>query len=974
MRPRQVVDAVRWVMDGLIREKAQSAAIAQQYGDLVADARRRASECLSLLRQGAWMEARELAARQPALLDTLAALHDPALARWPEFCKRYGLADPPGLSVRELDELQEGLRALEKLEPLLDEWRIQNLRREPAHVRLQTLWRLIRADPAGPFWRDDARVFEEPSLVELANAFSKAMVSGRLEECWRLQGFVARKEWKNPTALKVARKWEQELQALGPKTAHDRAAEIVRLLHERFQEQDVAGAKAKVKEFEALRFFLSDTGMPISGETAATADAAMQWIELQQSEEERRRNGAARLAGLRALHGLHTATREQLEEALRAVEEVPPEEPWEEDQLAVRMRIGQFVAQERRARAVKWLSAAAVIVATGTGMAWGVMKHRANQNAERLADQAIGFLEAGRLADAEGVLDSARQLGLDKHEVIVHASASLVAAQASRLKDDQQFEVLITEAGDPSTASARAASVDKAETRVSSTAQRERVAAWRAAYEAATQERQRARDAHFTDRVKTIAEQLADLSKGDPALEGAMQALIAIDAQIRSMETEPRISLPAKEALAPTRKRADRLSAEWAALRNERERHAAREADNAQLALAVTSPAAYAAGLRSFVDRWPDDQRAAEYRRAAGDEIAWEMVTDWSTRMRAFSGKPLPTSLTQQEKLAAALDDHVARHPLSPYKEDALVARALVSPSREWESWVEEFSKSPYVGLGLARVADGKVWYTRRSDSNFNKNSPHQSFRVIHSVDTLNASTLKTVPTDSILYLGDSPQFTMMQKARAVLDRRGLEPAEAMIQVWESMAWDTKVDPILRLLLTQELMDRLRSSLPGSAARWDEFERAIATAAVPVVDWIAPPTASSESARRRAEGALGSAPTVAQLRADQVAAQASAMRAMAATYVPVGRIVRDDAGRRIEFVPGAAQGAPGTKDRLVGVVSRPEAPVAIVNLVDQDGTKHLDLVPVGTLVFRASGQATATEGVESGRSSESKAP
>ncbi len=953
MRPRQVVDAVRWVMDGLIREKAQSAAIAHQYAELVAEARRRSAECLSLLRQGSRLEAREMAQRQPPLLDVLAVLHDRALERWPEFCKRHGLADPPGLSMREVEELLDGMRTLEKLEPILDEWRIQNLRRDPAHVRLQTLWRLVRADPSSPAWREDALRFEESALRELGDSYNRSLALGKFEECWRMQGFAARPDWKNPVALAMARKWESELQALGPRTAHDRAAEVARLLHERFLEQDLAGARAQAQQFAALRFFLSDSGMPLTGDVAAEADAAIAWIEQQQRDEERRRDGMARLAALQALLGLQTATRAQLEEALRGVESVPPDEPWDDEQFAASSRIQQFVAQERRARAVRWLSAAAAIITVGAFVAWGIVAYRADEHAGQIASRILSLIEQGQLEDADQHLASAKELGLDRHDEVVHASDELARARAARGDDERRFEVLMVEAGEPASARARESAIDEADRLVVTVAQRERVSKWRADYAAAAEARQRDRDAAFSEQVQALFDGLTELSRLDPDDDGAAEFLSALEAQSRSLQLQKGISDPPKVAFGKAREKLERLNTDWSALRKERSRSRDRDAAYAKLRLAAGSPAQYAEELVGFASDWPEDPRAKECRTAAADLVAWEVLMDWTTRMQPFAGRPLPTSAKERAALANALGDHIIAHPLTPF--GATATLALLEPAQPCLAWIEGLAQQPAMSLGQIRLVDGTSHYVLRGLSMTGRIGAKYIAAVVTSVDALDKPKRESFPLDQIAFDGQSPQAAMASRVAAFLATNPSDDPATLIQVWKLAVVDDSLDPLVRVMIAEGLASCLRGPLASSSQLWDAFERAAASAAVADADWIAPASGPTEAARRRATQALRSAPTPEQLSANVDASRAEAARSLGSSYQPVGRVVRTGDGRAIEWLSAGSQSA---SRNPVAVLSRKDAPVAVVPLGATDGLdrqRALQGVPPDTLVFEQRG-------------------
>lgn len=954
-KPRQVVDAVRWVMDGVIRDKAQSTAIAKQYLELVDDARRRSSECLQLIRDGLRAEAREQALRAPSLMDVLAALHDPALARWPEFCQRFGLPVPSSLSAREVEELQEGMRALDQIGPLLTEWRIQNLRRDPVHVRLQTLWRLSRADKTSPHWREDAHRFEASAREELAEHYQRNLTLGKLDECWRLQQFLSKKEWTDPTALALSKRWATELLEHMPRTAHERALEVARLLHERFLEQDLAGASEHARRFETLKAFLSDTAAALPGEVSNEAEAAIRWIEQSQRQEERRRDASARLAALNALLAMQTSERADIEAALHAVEEIPPEEPWDDTFAAAHARIAQALARERRARAMKWLTASAAVIVLGAFAAWGIAAYRAATDAQSMAERLTALVEQGRLADADEVLASGRALGLHEYEEMSAAADLLAAAQEARKRDEQRFEVLMAEAGDPSARGARLRAVEEAEQLAFTAAQRERVAAWRESFAAAATTRQRERDAAFTQRVGELSEQLTVLAKAGPAQAGGKRALEAIEAQLRVLRAEADISAPARDAATPLRQRVERLRAEWDAVEAERGRSAEREADYARLQEAAGDPASYASALRRFAERWPEDPRAASCRQAAANDVAWAVIADWSARMQPFTGKPMPTDRATREKLSDAAAEHLSAYPLSPFRNQASYLSVALRPGSDLFDWCESVIRRPLMQLGELRLKDGKRYPILLNDALSTHVGTTAIVRIVPSRDEIDKPESRSFSLDTIVHEGESPQGLMARRADEVLGDTSLSAEERAIRLWAILTADESVEPLLRVALAEAFLERAPGVLPASAERWEATARTIEEANVPDVDWIAPATAATQAARRKATAALAGAPSAHDLRQEVAAAQLSAARAVASRFTPVGRVVLADGSKKIAWLPNANASRTGT---VVAVVAGASEPVAIIEV--SDATLHA--IPAEALLFAVDGGVAGAAG------------
>ncbi|MDA1007658.1 MAG: hypothetical protein O2800_01450 [Planctomycetota bacterium] len=947
--PHQIVDAVRWVMDGVIREKAQSQAIAEQFNELVQETRRRTAHCLSLVRRGARLEARDAAFTKPPLPEMLAAIHDPVLERWSAFCERHQLAVPAKVNAAEVEEFNESMQELDRMEPLLRQWRLENLRRDPAHTRIQTLWRLIRADPTNSAWRKDAQLFEEPALLELDGVFYRDLALGRLDQCWSITSFTSRKEWNSPIAAARTRQWQSQLRDIAPRNAQQRALEVARLLHSAYQERNVGRAAEQMKEYEALQFFLSDSDQVIPEPVQSDVAAVVDWLCAQQVEEDRRRDGAARLCALDALMAGSSAKKEELELALVAIERVPPDAPWHDLRDLTYQRIAAMKGQERRARTMRWTAAIAAILVVAACAAAGIMWIRGNEDARILATQAEEQIASGRLLDAAQVLDNAVSVGLDTREPIIAAMESLRVAQAARKEDERKFEVLFSDAGDPSSRLARPGAMDQAEGLSFSIEQRERIDGWRKANAAGEAVRLRERNDAFAARVKTISDEIARVAKDGPDAVGASAALASVQAAARTLSLEQGVSPATRATLDPVIARIRSMDSVWTTVRSERSRAADRNAAYATVGTAASNPARYAQALQSFSEEWPEDPRATNCGSAASDREAWSWMMDWTDRMTPLQGRMWPTASSARQDAIQAAEAHASKFQQSPFAVSASQYAKLLTTDSSWSDWLDTVMTRPAMRVGELKLLDGKSFFYVIGHPLSGETPTAKLFAVIRSGETLNKPETRSFDRNKIARDGVSPQSTLSRVVLQVIQDSKIDAPKRAATAFDLVAHTKEVDPLLRLAIATELAKLVEAQLPGSAKRFEEFLTTCSERRVPDVDFLAPSNEASNRARKTAADLLEGAPTAAQIFSDDVAMRKEVTRALSSTFKPVGRVIATQGIRSIELLPGVTRAA-GT--RLVAVTASVTSAATVIPL-GADGS-NLGAVPLETLVFEAS--------------------
>jgi hypothetical protein len=211
-----------------------------ELGELCVAADSRLRRCEDYLRRGLVGEAIHLAEVEPPVLDVVGALDFQGREQWEEVLNMYGLPVPPRVNLSRAAALNQAYELHQTLEPLLREYRRLCLSRSPPGERMAVLRELARNDPGNSSWNDDLALCESPALVELRQAFEKAVPRGDLVALAAVAQHLQGGAWSSPQAAGLTQQVLAELQALRGKQARKELATRSAALSRAMERDDLA--------------------------------------------------------------------------------------------------------------------------------------------------------------------------------------------------------------------------------------------------------------------------------------------------------------------------------------------------------------------------------------------------------------------------------------------------------------------------------------------------------------------------------------------------------------------------------------------------------------------------------------------------------------------------------------------------------------------------------------------------------------
>ena len=266
--------------------------------------------------------------------------------------------------------------------------------------------------------------------------------------------------------------------------------------------------------------------------------------------------------------------------------------------------------------------------------------------------------------------------------------------------------------------------------------------------------------------------------------------------------------------------------------------------------------------LEQFVGELSGSAQAVDFKNAAAEAPLWKEVDVWNrfidrwhktdvARLDAVHAKQMLTACTD---ILRDHDGHPAALELRgrvPYLE-AILRRTDDSGGKLHGPLNELFTDPLVAGLWMVETVDDKENVTRyylvtpppqASES-------QKSIQVAYILDfSRTANHKKTIPVKSITYSGQAPQSIV---AKATMD----ELAKLNEELWESafakvigtINSDKRLEPILKVLFLQKVLDVACQGSESLRAAFAQFKDVLGTVAIdPAVPWM---DFNNEDARR----------------------------------------------------------------------------------------------------------------------------
>ena len=987
--------------------------LAAAYATACKEANDRLRRCVDFIRRGMRTEAIHLADLQPVLLDAVAALDLPEWAKWTQVCASYSMKSPPRLLLEAAQELNEAYAAEQPLAPLLERHRVLALGRAPIRERLAVIQQLAAMDPATVLWEEDLKTFGAARLREIRREAAAAYRSADIDQLARLADEVAAGTWeggvpndvkatlRNATGALARRNGVESLRALLPEleAAHGAMAfDEARSLLERWQriaaDSGLDGVGLLPEDIQLLQ----------------RVEPVRQWV----AREQQRRVSAEQFEA--ACSALSDAVRRRApnETLLRLHQEAgafgePVPQALEEGVHAV-------MAARKRAIRVKRVSIAAAVVVVlllgGIGINRLARDYSEGMEADRWRQGIQAKLDERDPQEAERLWSKlssdAPKLALRADLRAVQATVEQTLAKVTASRDSFHGHVNAAvgharQAGallglDPTTLPTTGpVGIAGAGGSISAPANplppaKEELAQADAELGAAKDSLDTLRNLVRCDDEQVLFASSADQVSGvrrqwqgkvDAAFErrvDALRASVQLDrtgAQAEEWRLEVahlRAAPDVSPGVVARLDEIDRGLAAAAEVRTAGQREAAlRQRQGLALAHlgACQTPDELAAALNQFATDFPSAPQAADFRKAAADATLWASVKAWSTTAEHLRTGHDSAALgaddasAAKEKLAV-VDDYLKTWPdsalkdaASAYREGLAAALLTLDGDASVPRAISRLMGRDFMQLNALHLKDGTLYYLV-GDGKLREGVPGKlAFDSVVSYDMQTQASLVAISQLTDPKPGPSPQKALAAAVQQQLDARGTPWDLLGLRVARSLIDDPKTDPILRLLLTHEV---LMSTASGAGQSYlsgaltdltDPIDVQAGDKPLAAVAWMKPGDTDADAIRLRCSQ-IGRDLSERLARADTaiVAARRGNLRAVDLSISATAVVVRESGAWR------AITAAPPRGEADVLALSPPSTPVRTLIRVGsvtggklQLDAKAMEGVPEGSLVF-----------------------
>lgn len=805
----------------------------------------------ALLSKGLRSEAIELAEREPNLNDVVIALDFPELDAWNELLAQFEMQPVPALPDNMAAELNDAYSVSAPVERLLQRHRTAALARAPLVTRIDILRRLANADSVNPAWPQDLKLFEQQRLTELKSDLEAAVREKNLEAIAALEREVSSPDWKLTVPADLKRKVTDANAKLRQASAKSELDTLSYQLSDAFADFDLEMARKLGQRFRALAQIVSlSSGDPLMD----IAGPALDWIS---DEDQKAQREAQHLQKVKEIEdglnqNVHAERLERLHyEATLHGHTLP-------DRLASRLadRLETLkVNAGRRRRTIVIAAAAGVLVLIGaTGLA---IRHVGIRNTIHRHVEQLGIL----LPEAEktGVVDPLNQYFelLAKEPANISEAAEIVglrqqfenlkASESSRVAQIDQY--LIQAAADAQKAAMPGdfvslfESLKTAEELAKNTAEKTRIMVTDTMLRERQSTLQKQVDAEFSARVTQMTETIAALPKDN---------LSGYDEVIRTLtdlQKTPDVSGGLIENVTALRSKVlterSEVSLQMEVAKGLQE-----------ITNSVGNLAGFSAQLLKYVEAHPGSTRAADFQSLLNfEQSLWKGALAWNDIRARLLGVNIARISPRDAKLL--VDDFAEFQKSSgPYPGDMNLGNRLLALQAVAQRRISEDST---LADHFRSVFDGKAISSsfmikaEKSEDVFfadaapliEKNNLVFDYFTTPSGDQTIAKklTANDFPFAAARKRDEwlSPQSRLASSILAQLEEMKEPDFEATVArlTTRILQEEPAMDPILRLLLAERMLEAGADGSVYVAARCEKSLDEIAQAGIPkLTNWI----------------------------------------------------------------------------------------------------------------------------------------
>lgn len=249
--------------------------LAEDFAARCAAVNQRLAQCVEMMASGRHIDAMQHATTTPDVLEMAAALSDPEIEGWRDFCAKEGLTVPENIdevAKQKIDPLYTKADAY--LQKLLGDYRAAQMRRD-AEGSLLTLRKIVKAGPGDAESKASLKQLEESLVREELTRLKQHLAADN--DAAILQS-LARLEHLSSEREPAGDAWMQALERKAELDAADALQEVERLLQQSRQQVIAGDADAVHHAVATIQTLVADHGLNLSGDSSAKLEDMVDWV------------------------------------------------------------------------------------------------------------------------------------------------------------------------------------------------------------------------------------------------------------------------------------------------------------------------------------------------------------------------------------------------------------------------------------------------------------------------------------------------------------------------------------------------------------------------------------------------------------------------------------------------------------------------------------------------------------------------
>jgi hypothetical protein len=822
----------------------------------------RLRRCGALLRQGLRSEAIHLAEIEPNLLDVVATLDFPERGQWEQVVSHYGIVPPVPLLLDVAADLNEAYAIEQPLAELLKHHRLLALAHAPLTHRVNTLRSLVQADGHNPVWIEDLQIFETERLKELQHEVADAAEAGDLMTLASLDDELRSDGWSSMPSASLVRWTGQAREKLEDRDTRANLERIATGLHDAFAALDADWGRH-------WRGHWNDAAKPIAwteDEPAfQMAGSALDWLAEQDALEARQTEHDAAVAKLRSallakapsdeLRRHHKAA---VANAFRLTDDL---------EASYRKRLDELARTAKRTR-IAIISGAAVAMAIAAAVIWIVAaNYLFNARVVREKDTLATLL-------GDNDLDAAQKevARVNDHDPDVAASEpirALIGELQKKLQAEtdrhQAFEGFLKAATAHGLDHLDIEALNEATKRLKTDSEKIELRKVKDEINAGERSTAEKSDAAYVLGLAPFRAKLKELQQQVEAdYRQASNVVDRFQEKFKAFDEESGASFSAKAQGDNVRDGISSLQSLIARRRDE-------DAVLVEITAAVGDSETFQGALTKFVQRFPDEARTADLKRALDNAPLWATVARWNELLRDLARVDVtrlsPTEAKDVFAKAKPLIEKDSEYPdAAAVRErldhlDSITHRVDPNQQRIEEPLKKLFSDPLVADLWMLQLPNGERLYLKDDPK-----LPAAGMRAVECIVGFDLVEKKRgVDPAKLAFNGPSPQVQLAKKVRPLLKDLKNDNWERTFFLIVKTIDDAKdIDAILKLnLLRQTLEVGCQGSSIFDHAFAKHLDALKEQNVNPFANWLDSKDEAAKADRHRAETALAALPSVA---------------------------------------------------------------------------------------------------------------